>query len=231
MNHFKDQYNNVCPGVYVWKKFLSEEELSPIVNDLNSRIWDDNNPHIKGITTFSQYKQRLLDSLNMPNAQVPDFNDCIRRKANEGMEPHVDIQNYANPIYINEIDADTNLEKRTINIARYGMIIYFNDNYDGGDICYPEHDFCYKPNAGDLVIHSVLNIHAVKKVKSGHRYTHSSYINDLFYVTKQVYDSIDFPDTGYNSKDPRFFYSLSHGESLNPALRKFQSTYINKDEY
>jgi hypothetical protein len=230
MNNFKEQYKNICTGVYLYKNFLSKEEIIPIMKELKSCTWDKNNPHAKGLKTFSQYKQRILDSLDMPNAGIPDLDHCIRRDG-AGMEPHVDIQNYANPIYLNEVEPNSNIANKTINIARYGFIIYLNDDYEGGEICYPEYNFCYKPNAGDLVIHKVTNIHAVKNINSGYRYTHSAYINDLFHVEEQAFLSIDFPDTPYIMGDPKFFYSLSHGESLNPALRKFQNTYVDKGEY
>jgi hypothetical protein len=229
MSHFKEQYENICPGVYVWKGFLSKDELLPISKEIESQDWKIST-HIHGLKSFSQYKDRIINSLNMPKAEIPDLDNCLVRD-NLGMEPHVDIQNYANPIYLNEVDPDSNIPNHSISIARYGMILYFNDDYDGGEICYPEYDFCYKPSAGDLVIHKASNIHAVKKVNSGYRYTHSSYINDLFYVEENAFLTIDFPDKGYDPNDSRFFYSLSHGKSLNPALRKFQNTYVDKGEY
>ena len=234
MNHFKDQYENICPGVYVWKGFLSQEELIPIMEELEAQDWDVPTLHVHGLKTIARYRQRIMDSLNMPDADVAEIEGCIRRGSDHGMEPHVDVPNYLNPIYLSEVDKNSDIEKIEMKSARYGMIIYFNDNYLDGDICYPQYDFCYKPKAGDLVVHEANNIHAVKKVGSGYRYTHSTYIGDSFWVPVEIYNNLDFPDHDQSLQtidDPRLYYSLSHGKSLNPSLSKFQETYINKGKY
>jgi hypothetical protein len=224
--NFKDQYENVCPGVYVWHNFLSKDELSPIIEEINSKHWDKDCRQNWEFKSFAEYKDRILESLNMPDADIPNMDNVIRRHPGDGMEPHVDIQNYMNPVYYNEIDKDSDVEKVSFKFARYGMIIYFNDDYELGDICYPEYDFSYKPKAGDLVMHDARNIHAVRKVKSGYRFTHSSYLSDLFWVTKEIADSVDKPNGRFDIEDSRFWYSISHGPSDNPALKELQKTYV-----
>jgi hypothetical protein len=234
MNHFKEQYENICPGVHVWKGFLSQEELIPIMDELEVQDWNIPSLHVHDLKSFAQYKQRIIDSLNMPYASIQDLNSSIRRGVGHGMEPHVDVPNYLNPIYWSEIDKNSDIEKLELKAARYGMILYFNDNYGDGDICYPQYDFCYKPKAGDLVIHEANNIHSVKKVSFGYRYTHSTYIGDSFWVPLEVVKSLDYPEHGENLNtidDPRLYYSLSHGKSLNPSLSKFQETYKDTGKY
>ena len=227
-SNFKEQYENLCPGVYVWRNFLSTGELFPIVEEINTKHWDKDTRQIWEFKSFAKYKNRILESLNMTDADIPDMDNVIRRHPGDGMEPHVDIQNYMNPIYYNEIDKNSDVEKVSFKMARYGMIIYLNDDYESGDIHYPEYDFSYKPKAGDLVIHDARNIHAVRRVKSGYRFTHSSYISDLFWVTKEIADSIDKPEGRFNQEDPRFWYSIGHGPSDNPALKELQKTYVDK---
>lgn len=230
MSYFKEQYKNLCPGVWVWEDFLSQDELVPIMEELNAQDWSGNH-HIFGLKSFNKYKQRIYDSLNMPDAEMPDLDSCIRREIGEGMEPHVDIQNHANPLYYNIVDENSDVEKTKTKFARFGVIIYFNDDYTGGEIDYLEHNFSYKPKAGSIVFHYATNVHAVVRVRSGVRFTHSTYLLDSFWVDKHVHANIDWPfdDGPFTLEDPRYWYSYSHGPSTNPALAQIQRTFVDSD--
>lgn len=230
MRYLKDQYKELCPGVYVWENFLSQDELVPIMEEILSSDWTTTD-HVRGLESFLQYKQRILDSVNMPDASLRDLDHCVVRYEGMGFDPHVDILNFANTIYNNEIEKDSELEKVVLIEPRFGFIIYFNDDYTGGEICYPEFDFCYKPNAGDLVIHDIKSVHAVKKVKSGARYTHSAQLSDNFYVTKETHALIDWPETEFTLDDPKFHYTVRHGKSNNIRLAKFMESYIDEHLY
>jgi len=56
---------------------------------------------------------------------------------------------------------------------KYVGIIYFNSDYQGGDLFFPEHDISIHPNAGSMYIFSggVENIHGVTEITSGTRYS------------------------------------------------------------
>ena len=53
----------------------------------------------------------------------------------------------------------------------YGVLLYLNSDFDGGEICYPELDVVYKPKPGVLLIHHASNLHGVNPVNSGVRYS------------------------------------------------------------
>ena len=74
-----------------------------------------------------------------------------RRREDEGLLPHFDNQ------------AQKSCE--------YGIVIYLNDNYEGGEIYYPNREVTHKPVKNSLVVHSagVDYTHGVKAVKSGTR--------------------------------------------------------------
>lgn len=61
----------------------------------------------------------------------------------------------------------------------YGVIIYLNDNFNGGVLEYPELNFSIKPETGMLVYHPGSYNHLVTKVTEGDRYTLTSFIRDL----------------------------------------------------
>jgi hypothetical protein len=66
----------------------------------------------------------------------------------------------------NHID-DCAAYSRTVSI-----LMYFNDDYDGGEIEFPEFDISYKPQLGDILVFpsSFIYNHSVKEVTSGVRY-------------------------------------------------------------
>lgn len=55
----------------------------------------------------------------------------------------------------------------------YTMVMYLNDDYEGGEINFPNHDVQIKPKAGSLVMFPATGefIHEVKPILSGTRYT------------------------------------------------------------
>jgi hypothetical protein len=62
-------------------------------------------------------------------------------------------------------------------------LIYYNDDFEGGELYYPQHDLEVKPKPGLAVAHpgDVSYLHGVKKVISGERFTTPSFytITDL----------------------------------------------------
>lgn len=63
---------------------------------------------------------------------------------------------------------------------KFSSIIYLTDDYEGGEIVFPELDFEYKPKAGDLILfpsHGYL--HEVKPVLSGNRSTIVGFFSDV----------------------------------------------------
>lgn len=60
--------------------------------------------------------------------------------------------------------------------TRYGVVIYLNDNFTGGDLIYTESNTIVKPEQGMLVCHPGDKRHKVSPVDSGNRYTLTSFI-------------------------------------------------------
>jgi hypothetical protein len=52
-------------------------------------------------------------------------------------------------------------------------LLYINDDYEGGELDFRDHDLTIKPKAGQLITFpgGILNVHQVKKVESGTRHT------------------------------------------------------------
>jgi hypothetical protein len=56
-------------------------------------------------------------------------------------------------------------------------LFYYNDNFEGGELYYPEHDILVKPKPGLAVAHpgDINYLHGVKQIISGERYTTPSF--------------------------------------------------------
>lgn len=63
---------------------------------------------------------------------------------------------------------------------KYGIIIYINDNYEGGELVYTNLGIDFKPKSGTIVMHASNDdcVHAVKRVTSGTRYTTTFFAGD-----------------------------------------------------
>lgn len=62
------------------------------------------------------------------------------------------------------------------NIA-YGAIIYLNDDYNGGELYYPDYDFKIKPKAGSMLMHPGNVSHQVTEVSKKTRYFLTTFIH------------------------------------------------------
>ena len=71
-------------------------------------------------------------------------------------------------------ERNVDIYKNTLTTKHYAALLYLNDDYIGGEIYFPQHEyFEYKPKPGSIVIleGSVDYMHGVKKVVEGTRYT------------------------------------------------------------
>jgi hypothetical protein len=61
----------------------------------------------------------------------------------------------------------------TTNYNHMATLIYLNDDYEGGEIVFPTHDFSYRPKMGDLIMFpgNMHYAHEVRTITSGSRYS------------------------------------------------------------
>ena len=70
------------------------------------------------------------------------------------------------------IDNQEHMEKP----VHWAAVYYPNNEYEGGEIYYPDYDYMYKPAANSIAFHSGMTQHGVKKVISGERYCLASLV-------------------------------------------------------
>lgn len=59
---------------------------------------------------------------------------------------------------------------------KYTALLYFNDNYEGGEIAFPDKNISIKPKRGSVIIFPSITMHEVKLMISGQRYLTSCYL-------------------------------------------------------
>jgi hypothetical protein len=82
----------------------------------------------------------------------------------------------------------------------WGSVVYINDDFEGGEIYYPDYEYSYKPKAGSMVLHSGNTRHGVKKVISGNRYCAASLV-----TIKDNYNQNPLPTKTDNPENPYFY--------------------------
>lgn len=165
-------------NIWVVHNFILEEELNPIIEELESfdfAQWnkdmglDPESFWVNRATTFDSFSlqsRTLIDKISKRVFEsFKDYREILQignvnRTLSDGrsMEYHVDNAN--------------NSDKDNI----YGLILYLNDNYTGGKIHYKDLDIEYQPKRGDLVVHYAGYLHGVTQVISGVRYILTSFV-------------------------------------------------------
>lgn len=156
----------LADDVYEVKNFLTDkekEEVYKIINSVTEEDWLDkelNEEHktpdfwygknllFKDITVFDEINEKmrlLLESYSY----YPSKMHLSRYKIGDFIKPHKDQWIPDLPYYIG-----------------YGFCLYYNDDYEGGELEYPELNMTIKPNAGSLYIHGGNVLHGSLPVLS-----------------------------------------------------------------
>lgn len=176
--------------IYVCENFLDESELlkldseienanllnlwkSPENNTTEVETWDGrtyvpedfevmNNIHQK-IIDFYAKNIRNIDDIEDINSVFMGLGPINRTKVGEFLPAHDDL---GPP----ELNAP----------VEYGVVVYLNENFSGGELYYSEKNLEILPKRGMLVIHPSTKeyTHGVKEVSEGTRYGLTMFINN-----------------------------------------------------
>jgi len=222
-NSIKSQnFKEMVDGVWLYSNFIEdcENKISKIPDSLK------NNGGDLKTNEFEKYKDIVIDNLfGKDILKISYMDNIVVRVKGHDVPVHVDVQNWENKLRDCEIEKNDNTEIK--HLAVYGYIIYLNDNYEGGEIFYPEFNFSYKPKPGDLIVHDVNVPHGVKEIISGNRISIAGTITKDFHFDIYDYQKIDIPDEEFDEKDPRCFFAANQGESSNPRLKRYMDGLVN----
>lgn len=175
--------------IVVVEDFITEEEVD-IINELSLKdpsLWEGSNDG-SGLTEWYNnqlriepgnlkedywYYRKFLDDIQDRSKSIfskeygiDSFDflpiNSVSRRIGEGLGVHTDEIDPEHPQY-------NPLEK----IITHGFVVYINDDYEGGEIFYPNKDIAIKPKARSLVMHpgNKEYEHGVKEVFKTTRYS------------------------------------------------------------
>lgn len=171
------QLEKLDSQVWILHDFVSKSTTSTILDELanaeesswhqdsvdKESFWYGRNFHV---SNFSETSRELIFDIEEALGTV--FSDWTRIHEIQSI-----LRTKADGISLGE-HQDNTAEGDLNNM--FGVVIYLNDNYEGGEIYYKDLGISYKPKSGDLVVHYAGLTHGVKEVTSGIRYILTSFV-------------------------------------------------------
>ena len=165
-------------NIHVVQKFLTNSEMTSAITYAHSikewiHLTDNWNERVHNFSLIekcgaetSEFFKSLTDraKTSIQETMKVQLNEVspsiVRWRVGDGQEPHADKQ---------ELDGTPNPYPEN-DIA---SLVYLNDDYEGGEIYFPNQNLQFKPNAGSLVFFpgDIYYLHGVTKVTEGTRYT------------------------------------------------------------
>lgn len=165
--------NKIAEDVYEICDFITSEEqleILNLINSFNEEEWFKPNEHYIGEFWIGKsifIENELIKNINkkikdlfISSEYIVPIGSINRHRVGENMSPHLDD-------WIENADS----------YVRYGIVIYYNDNYEGGEIEYPEILINIKPKQRSLIMHGGKVLHGTLPVlNNSTRYFSTSFI-------------------------------------------------------
>lgn len=192
--------NKLLPEIYEIEDFITIEEQSKILNQIDSldgTLWD---PINKDEYEFNFWYGKVLD----PMSRLVDnsiYNEIYKRCFNV-FERVLEITGINIARYTKDdslgLHRDYWKYEEDYHI-RYGLVIYYNDDYEGGEIQYPELNLVHKPKARSMIIHGGNILHGTLPVKSNNfRYVSTMFVKGSkdkpAILNKELFNGIEESD-------------------------------------
>lgn len=171
---FINKLGNSTKNIVTISNFLTEEEISYLMEGLDDRpshrFVSQKGPNGEPLTYMRKY------------AGLPDKHNLINKVKNEIEKAYnlEDIKIVEKENFLGVVHWETGSYLTThvddlgyVTDNHLPIIIYLNDNYEGGEIKFETHNVSIKPKTGDLIIFpgNMHYAHEVTKILSGDRYT------------------------------------------------------------
>ena len=156
--------NLISPDIYEIENFISVEEQENVLDyckSLDESEWWTNDPKV---SEFFNGKIKLGDKPDLfldIDERIKHLFFGIHKIYPIGLNRHLET-NFMKP----HRDYDPLNNTLPDEHIRYGIVLYYNDKYDGGAVNYPEVGIVHKPKARSLLIHGGRILHGTTKVLS-----------------------------------------------------------------
>ena len=141
--------------------------------DSGKDFWRDKNTYINDLENFDL---NILYEMEDRKAKAFDkylsvVGDTDKYNLGPFAAAHTWVEGDDMYAHVDQYDGDSSI--------RYGLVMYLNDDMDGGEIYYPDYDIEIKPEPGLLVIHPGDIVHSVNRINKGVRYNMTGFAMKL----------------------------------------------------
>ena len=178
------------------ENFITAEEAAKTIkllnklNEVRPDFWKPISFYESYSSGYPEDNDPILEEFGLPNNWFSDlyqrFRDIVAEIANVP-EPKLSRISFHSqkwePGAFAPMHSDNTSNEGTYGAftrSRYAAFLYLNDDFEGGELSFPEHDLTILPKTGMLAAfhggHS--NMHEVKVVKKSNRYTIGSFFDD-----------------------------------------------------
>jgi hypothetical protein len=166
----------VIPGIYVISDFISKDQLEETMDFLR----DNRNKTLQVDEKSHLGKSRRNNIIDIPKSNVGkrlslldiDFNPMFDNLYS--VLPISNIMKYeVGDVFLPHQDSSIHCPIE----SDWGLVLYLNDDFEGGELYYPEKNITYVPQAGDLVIHGATKefSHGTTPIIRGTKYVATSF--------------------------------------------------------
>jgi predicted 2-oxoglutarate/Fe(II)-dependent dioxygenase YbiX len=193
---------NLVPGsannIIIVEDFISQEKVEEWMDLVSVVSWSRGKFSNDAVTNYGQMDKRFMRCAKDQVARAVDLASrtygarlCVygsttesvnlgsinRWDTGDSLKLHADSENESCTTVLHSY-AGHDLPPFLI---MYSALIYLNDDYEGGELCFPLHGIEIKPKPGTLIMFpgNCMYLHEVKKVLSGHRYTHNFFLSSI----------------------------------------------------
>lgn len=151
--------------VYEIQNFITEEELDQVTQFLS--LTDESDWNVNDVQ-YDFWKNKVLDrKLIYPDSKFIDFYKRICSLFSGKVEvTGINLQRYKKGDAMGEHTDDHDGHRLNNQRVFYGAVLYYNDDYEGGELKYPDLDIIHKPKKGSLVLHGGSILHGTTPVKN-----------------------------------------------------------------
>lgn len=165
---------NKKSNIHIIENFLNDQEMSILHNDAIRDIYDKN--------TTTEWLERITDK-QMISKESVSILKLAHQKILEIAKNFYNVDLQVGSAYegfsIRKWPTGSSMGEHIDDFSSFhyniASLIYINDNYEGGEIKFADHDLIIKPKRGTLILFpgNKYYSHEVLEVRSGERYTSS----------------------------------------------------------
>lgn len=153
-------YYNFCQGSNLWDKSISNSIWSQRI------IFADQVEELKNLNYkfLLKVEQAIKSEINIDKEIWPDYLGLVKWRTGDVQYPHADSES-------------PDGEKHPFFWRNFGCVYYLNDNYQGGEIYFPNQNLEIKPKPNTLVFFpgTLEYLHGVKQITEKTRFTLTSF--------------------------------------------------------